>query len=416
MKKYIEKSVPLAFVLLLLTTIFAGALFQSCDEDSDASDDSPEIRYVRLTDPEASDSLVTSAFLGTTIALIGEDLGNVQEIWFNDQSAKLNKSYITDETIIVTIPSDIPDEVTNQIRLITNAGKEVTYDFQVDVPKPLLSSMKCEYVPDGETAIIRGNFFLGDEETPLKVTFPGNLEGEIDSYDRREIRVTVPEGAGSGPVTVQSMYGSSTSSFHFRDDRNVFLDFDESFGAGWRPGNTQGSNPEGISGDYLVLEGTISSWLWDEDSFAMNLWGASGDNPRSQGPLFDLDDNALSEMVFKFEVNIPEPWAAGYLQCIFTPWELTDENAYYSDAELARALWRPWHHNEESYQTDGWETVSIPMSDFRFDHEASKNDLSLTYPDDFGGFTFFLWGPALEEDLEQNIFLGIDNVRVVPGN
>lgn len=415
MKKYIEKGAPLTLALLLLASIFAGTLFQSCEDDSEGSD-SPEIRYVRLTDPEASDSLVTSAFLGTTIALVGEDLGNVQKMWFNDQSAKLNKSYITDRTIIVTIPNDIPDEVTDQIRLVTHGGTEYTYDFEVDVPDPLLNSMKCEYVPDGDVAVIRGNYFLGNEENPVEVIFPGNQKAEIESYTLKEIHAVVPEGATPGPITVKSMYGSSTSSFYFRDDRNIFLDFDEKLGAGWRTGNTQSSNPTGIDGNYLVFQGTMSSWLWNEDSFAMNLWGASGSNPRPKGPLFDLNGNALSDMVFKFEVNVPEPWAVGYLQCIFTPWEITASNAYYSDATLGRALWRPWHNDQEAFQTDGWTTVSIPMSEFRYSHDAAANDLSLSYPDDFGGFTFFVWGPALEEDLEQDIFMAIDNVRVVPAN
>ena len=100
MKKHIEKGMPLTLVLLLLAGLFAGTMFSSCDDDSDdVSGDSPQIEYVRVTDPMASDSLVVRAFLGSTIAMVGEGLGDVVEIWFNDQSAKLNKNYITNETI-----------------------------------------------------------------------------------------------------------------------------------------------------------------------------------------------------------------------------------------------------------------------------------------------------------------------------
>lgn len=415
MKKHIEKSTPFTFVVLLLIGIIAGALFHSCDDDSDdISGESPEISYVRVTDPEAADSLVASAYLGHTIALVGEGLGDVVEIWFNDQPAKLNKNYITNNTIIVTIPNAIPEDVTDEIRLVTRGGSEYIYDFQTLVPDPHLRSMKSEYVPDGEIAYIRGNYFLGDEKTPLSVTFPGNLEAEIVGYDVDEIRVVVPEGAGVGPISVESMYGSSRSSFYFRDDRNVFLDFDQTFGAGWRNGVTQGSNPEGVSGDYLALTGTIGDWGWVEDNLAMNLWAPYINNPLQSNPLFDLGDNALADMVLKFEVNVVNPWAVGYLQCIFTHDSIADQNAYYSNDELGRALWRPWHENGEEYQTDGWTTATIPLSDFRFSRDASVNDLSLDYPDDFGGFTFFVWGPAMNEDLEQDIFIAIDNVRVVP--
>jgi hypothetical protein len=151
-----------------------------------------------------------------------------------------------------------------------------------------------------------------------------------------------------------------------------------------------------------------------EDNLAMNLWAPYISNPLQQDPLFDLGDNALADMALKFEVNVVNPWAVGYLQCIFTGSDVADGNGYYGDTSLGRALWRPWHESGEEFQTDGWITVSIPMKEFRFSHDASINSLSLEYPGDFGGFTFFVWGPALDPDLEQDIFIAIDNVRVVP--
>uniref|UniRef100_UPI0025BE2090 glycan-binding surface protein n=1 Tax=Marinilabilia sp. TaxID=2021252 RepID=UPI0025BE2090 len=242
----------------------------------------------------------------------------------------------------------------------------------------------------------------------------GNIPAEIESYDVDEIRVVVPEGVGVGPVTVKSMYGSTRSSFYFRDDRNVFLDFDEKTGAGWRAGVTQETEPAGVSGQYLALTGRIGDWGWVEDNLAMNLWAANITNPLQNNPLFELGDNNLEDMALKFEANVVNPWAVGFLQCIFTDESVTGQNGYYSDLSLGRALWRPWHENGEEFITDGWITVSIPMSEFRFSHDASLNNLSLEYPGDFAGFTFFVWGPALIEDLEQDIFIAIDNVRVVP--
>ncbi|WP_234408367.1 glycan-binding surface protein [Marinilabilia salmonicolor] len=418
MKKYIKRSRSFSLMLLLLIGFLAGSVMSSCEDDSDSSGDSPKIEYVRVTDPQASDSLVVRAFLGNTIAMVGEGLGDVVEVWFNDQSAKLNKNYITDETIIVTIPNVIPEEVTNQIKLVTAGGTEYTYGFEVQVPQPLLRSMKCEYVPAGGVAIIEGNYFLGDENKPLEVIFPGNVAAEVESYDVDEIRVIVPEGVGVGPITVKSMYGSTRSSFYFRDDRNVFLDFDQTTGAGWRAGNTQGTSPDGVSGDYLALTGTLGDWGWVEDNLAMNLWGSQITNPLQKDPLFELGENNLEDMTLKFEVNVVNPWAVGYLQCIFTPKDIPDptdlNNGYYNDMELGRALWRPWHESGEEFQTDGWITVSIPMKEFRFSHDASINSLSLEYPGDFGGFTFFVFGPAMDPDLEQDLFIAIDNVRVVP--
>lgn len=413
MKKYIEKSTPLSVVLLLLAAIFAGTLFPSCDDD-DKNVGDPEIHYIRITNPDKSDSLVVRAFLGNNIAIIGNNLQDVVQVWFNDQSAKLNVNFITSNVIIVTIPNKIPDVVTNEIRLVTRSGFVYSYGFRVDVPAPLISSMVCEYVADGEVAVLKGNFFIDDENVPLQVFFPGNLEGEVLSVNVDEVRVRVPNGAGVGPVTMRTIYGASRSSFMFRDDRNIFLDFDYLLGAGWRPGNRRNSNPDPISGNFLVLDGTIGNWDWVEDNLAMNLWGAASDRPAI--PLFPLGSNKLEDMVLKFEVNVINPWSVGYMQLIFTPYATANTNGYYSDATLGRALWRPWEQEGKPFQTDGWITVTIPMSDFRYSHNAEKNDLELSYPDAFGGFTIFVWGPALDGDeaARESLLFAIDNIRVVP--
>ena len=250
MKKYISNKIPGAFLLFILFGLFSGIIFQSCEKNDDTTDPNavPVIRYVRITDPEKSDSLVSHAFMGSTVALIGENLGAVVELWFNDQSAILNTSFITNTSIIVTIPNEIPQVVTDEIKLITKGDVEATYAFGVDVPAPVVSSMKCEYVDDGGDATIYGNFFLDDPNKPLQVFFPGNLEAQVKSVAIDKIVVTVPEGAGVGQITVKSLYGSSRSSFYFRDDRNFILDWDVLTAAGGCPEITaaEAAGPGGV--------------------------------------------------------------------------------------------------------------------------------------------------------------------------
>ena len=164
----------------------------------------PEISYIRKTDPAKSDSLVAHAFMGDNIAIIGKNLGNVDEVWFNDQRAALNPNLVTPTSIIIQVPGIIPATVTNKLVLI-NSDKigRLEYDFGVDVPAPLVDKMVCEYVADGETAIIQGNYFVDDPASPLTVLFPGNVAGTIVSSTIDEIQVTVPVGRWSGPDTGQ---------------------------------------------------------------------------------------------------------------------------------------------------------------------------------------------------------------------
>jgi hypothetical protein len=409
MKKQIFKITPLWMVFLLLGSLLSGMLFQSCEDDDSGDTAVPEIHYVRLTDPAKSDSLVVRAFLGNTIALVGENLGNVKEVWFNDQSAKLNVNYITDFSIIVTIPNAIPQAVTNEITLITKSGIESKYPFNVDVPAPLVASMLCEYVGEGETAVIKGNFFLDDENIPLEVFFPGNITGEIVSIAIDEIQVKVPAGTGVGPITVKSLYGSTRSSFYFRDDRGFILDWDNlNASGGWRAGVIRNDDPvPGINGNYVYFAGDLAgdNSSWNEDGFSFNLWGTA--NGRPQGDLFSIP---VEEAVLKFEVNVSQPWSASALQMIFTPWSTTGTNSYIANGSTPRGLWNPWK-STGTFQTDGWITVSVPLSEFKYDHTG--NILEVAEAGNYGGLTFFVYHGGIE-GTDCSPVICIDNIRVVP--
>ena len=205
MKRIIRTTTKVSAITILLVILFTGMLFQACDKD-DLGGGMPEVMYVRITDAAKSDSLVTHAFMGSTVAIIGQNLQDVDEIWFNDQKAFVNFSFVTGTSIIVTIPNVIPATV-NNLMLLINSNKTDTlkYPFGVDVPPPFLSGMLCEYVDDGETAVIQGNFFIDDPGSPLKVFFPGNLEGTVQSVSLNKVEVIVPQGAGVGPIQVKSI-------------------------------------------------------------------------------------------------------------------------------------------------------------------------------------------------------------------
>ena len=119
----------LSVSLLVLVTIFTGLFFQSCDNEDEML--MPEIFYIRKTDPAKSDSLVAHAFMGDNIAIIGKNLGNVDEIWFNDQQAALNPNLVTPTAIIIQVPEVIPTTVTNKLILVnSDKVKKLEYDFR----------------------------------------------------------------------------------------------------------------------------------------------------------------------------------------------------------------------------------------------------------------------------------------------
>lgn len=402
---------------IVAKTLILGLLvclgFSACEQYPDEfkkSSGSPEISYLCLPDIASADSLIDGAYLKSTICIVGKNLKSVHKIFFNDQEAILNTSFITDNTLLVTIPGDIPETVTNKMYLIDYKENTLAYPFNVKVPAPIVSAMKCEYVADGDVAVITGNYFIDDPNVPLTITMPGDVPvQEILSIDMNRIEFVVPQGSKDGYVNVKSIYGTSRSKFQFRDERGIILDWDNlNASGGWRPGTIEESD-ESISGKYVKLHGNelpgdLSDW--SEDDYSFNLWGTA--NGRPEGDFFDATN--LSSMQLKFEVNVRTPWSANALQIIFTPWGTTGTNGYIADGTTPRALWIPWA-NIGSYQTDGWVTVTIPMTDFKYNHEGKPLDPAT--PGNYGGLTMFVYGGGIIGTPCTPV-LWIDNIRVVP--
>lgn len=386
----------------------------ACEEYPDEfekSSGSPEVSYIRVPDIASADSLIDGGFLNSTICIVGKNLKSIHKIFFNDQQAILNTSFITENTLIVNIPKDIPEVVTNEMYLINYANDTLAYPFNVKVPAPIVAAMQCEYVADGDVAVITGNYFIDDPNVPLTITMPGNVPvKEILSVSLNRIEFVVPEGAQDGYINVGTIYGSSRSKFQFRDERGIILDWDNlDASGGWRSGTIEESE-DGISGKYVNLHGNelpgdLSDW--SEDNYSFNLWGTA--NGRPEGDLFDASN--LGALQMKFEVNVRTPWSANALQIIFTPWSLTGTNSYIGDGTTPRALWIPWANNGGSYQTDGWVTVSVPLTNFKYNHEGASLDPAS--PGNYGGLTMFVYNGGIIGTPCTPI-IWVDNIRVVP--
>ena len=399
--------------LSVALAIVTGFTFQSCNDNPDKyemTDGVPEVHYVPVPNPASADSLLVQAFMDNTICLVGTNLKSISELWFNDQKALLNSSFITDNTLLVTIPKTIPEIVTNKIYMITKEKDTVTYDFGVQVPEPYVSSISCEYAKDGDVVTLYGDYFINDANVPLTISMAGNIPvTEFISIQKTQVKFKVPAGSQKGYLTVKSIYGVGRSHFQFRDDRGMILDWDVlNANGGWRSGKIKNTEPEGISGNYVYFTGALKDDLsdWAEDNFSFNLWGAA--NGRPQGDLFAT---APAESVLKFEINVTQPWASTAMQIIFTPWATRDTNGYIADGKTPRALWRPWQGLDKGYTTDGWQTVAIPITDFKYLHDGGTAEMA--GPGNYGGLTIFVYHGGIA-GTACTPYICLDNIRVVP--
>ena len=184
--------------LVMIGAIISGMVVTSCEDEPDKyeiSDGLPTVKYIRMTDPEVADSLITGAYMANTICLVGENLRSVYELYFNDQKAILNTSLITDNTLIVDIPSTIPSVVTNKIYLTNKNHETVTYDFNVLVPAPEITSMSNEYAQPGTVATIYGDYFIDDPNVPLSIEIGNVPVTEITDLTRNAVSFVIPDGA-----------------------------------------------------------------------------------------------------------------------------------------------------------------------------------------------------------------------------
>src|SRR5215207_5666868 len=146
-------------ILIMIMALAVVVTFTACQKDDLPNGGEPRITYVRVTNPASSDSLLVGAAQGKLIAIMGENLGKAVEMWFNDQNDSLNHSYITNTTILVNVPAQIPLAINNQLKINFSDGRTLLHQFEVQISKPVAAGMLSERVNSGEIATLRANSF-----------------------------------------------------------------------------------------------------------------------------------------------------------------------------------------------------------------------------------------------------------------
>lgn len=456
MKTYkIFKGLSLALVALatLATT--------SCKDEPDkyeVAGGKPTIYYIRPVAYSSRDSLVTQASMGTTLCVVGDNLRSVTQLLFNDQSAVLNTSYMTDNTIIVSVPKEIPETISDKIFFINNAKDTVEYDFHVIIPAPIVSAMSNEWAAAGEEVTIRGDYFLDYDNAPLTVNFGEEYildRSYIRSIARNAITFTMPADAPHEKISVTSAYGTTEGAFMYMDNRGMLFDFDTPCKTGVVLGNhgwhnrTIQSDDTSLSGNYLVMGDAAMSeeGEWDDGNFSFEYWPGNWRNPETYEDyprMCDIADfSAADGLNLKFEMCIDEAraWSAAPMQIYFGGIDMvasenagtvdiygnsmgTTNNTFFHDqGTLSRGLYMPWKDTDDLlYHTNGkWVTVTMALSDFIYDWDGSKFSSS-TYltANDFSAFNIFIVRggyndkSVLPVGVACNPLIKIDNIRVVP--
>ncbi|MGN7884602.1 glycan-binding surface protein [Dyadobacter endophyticus] len=341
----------------------AGMLlsFQSCNDDD--IDGAPTISKVRLLDPTKADSSLTAAEPGSLIVIQGQNLGSVLKVYFNDFEASFNSALGSNSNIIVTIPANAPTKavdaaVPSKIKVVTKGG-ETTYDFVLTAPVPVISGLYSEFVKANGTVVINGDYFYNIKSVKL-----GTTSLQVLSATVKQITAKMPATAAVDIITVEGEFGTTKTTFKMNDLTGNMINFDI-------PATTWGSevcwggapivpatDAQAISGKFsrikqtkLPAAGYNDGWVFSTCYFDFKL--AAGDAGSRQ---------------FKFEHNIAEPWKAGKY----------DITIGAGGTEYVYAF-QPWNSTEYAsagYQTNGWRTAVIELSEFKSASGSTISDVS----------------------------------------
>ena len=397
----------------------------------------PTVDFIRYAN---KDVMITQANMEEVVCLVGENLTSIHDLYFNDQAAVLNTSYMTAKTLVVSVPKNMPVVQTDKIYMITKDSTVVTYDFKVLPPAPKVESMSLEWAQPGETVTIYGSYLFA----PVSVTFPGVDPVEASATDGTSIDVVVPEGAQPGKIKVTTASGTGQSVFMYKDSRGMLFNFDNDphpTNHGWHAMVIE-TDETALSGNFLRLgDPTVTldaEGGWNDANFSFEYWPGDWDDPVSYADsprLTDFADfSAWNTMALKFELYIPSsnPWKAGAMQLIIGGVDVVTDgaegavdifgnvtgganNKFISGdgkPQAPRALWIPWKDSGSFDTGDKWITVAIPYTEFNKKSDGTANTEDIK-PESFTSLTIFVWSGGVTGTDCQPI-MKIDNIRAVP--
>lgn len=177
----------------------------------------PTIQRIRMTDTSTRNESLTKATLGSTLVIIGTHLSTAHEVVFNGYAVRVNPTWTTETTLIVSIPDEVPTiatdpNVPNEIKVRNPAG-EAVFEFEVLPPPPLVERVSNEAALAGSQMTLYGKYFFFVDS----VEFPGEVyvtSGFSTNTEGTALTFTVPSGVDlslSKDVFVRSESGWSTA-------------------------------------------------------------------------------------------------------------------------------------------------------------------------------------------------------------
>lgn len=447
-------------MLLCMSLLVIG--FTACNDEDDyfssESQSTPiSISKVFLEDADSSvpDREVTFARLGQVIRVEGSGFYGVKYIYVNGYETYFNRAYVTNSNIIFQLDDDTPitdaeEDERNIIRFVKD-GAEGSFTFDIRAAAPTISYISNTLPQPGETVIVYGTNL---HET-TSVTLPGGIEVVTgitsDDDEGTWYSFVMPSDVTEGgSITSVGVNGTAMTPPYFNENSCYILNFDGLGVQGYWSWSETGSmcdetdlvddplsSGRGLCAQ-IVPERLISAGgIIAGKSRASEWWTAGNDS--------ELDDwsrmyttipasTPVSEVALQFDIYVPEAWSAtGHIQIsLINNYNLTGIGSSDDGSSNLVNFYVPWIEDGTIVPfitTDGWQTVTIPFSEFnKYANAIESGETEPTFQtvvEDRNAATYRNFGMAfvnsdftlnsveyISSSFSQRIY--VDNWRIVP--
>jgi len=416
------KKLPINNVIGFMAILLLGVivLMQTSCKKNGSDGGAPSITSFRLYKAKGLDSLISKDSAinalrpGDYIVIQGKNLNGVQAVYFDGFAAPFNPTFSSSSNFVVQVPlnipfASIPADQFNTVKVVTSSGTALV-NFPIVAPKPLIASISNEMPNPGDQLTIYGNGLFAI----TSLTLPGNVSVPLASITSdiggSSSTFKLPAGFAkqSGPITIETKYGNSTSTVLLNDESRILTNFDNINNYAASDGTASIINNAAL---YPGNQGYYARMTFA--SMSAGDWGDGGPGRRivlnsvQWVPVANVND-PTSNWALKFEIFAKNPWISGCMfihdwtwgrTCRFEPWKVSG-----------------------SYQTTGWTTITIPLSNFKTKPTSGPTayidgtgEPAATVKDLIGATGSGRLGFFLDNALVpvNNFDIAIDNIRIV---
>lgn len=446
-----KKITYIGFVCLMLL----GVCFASCSDDDDKDSKPIVVTQIYLEDYKSNvpDRPVDFARLGQMIRVEGSGFAGMQKVYINGYETYFNGTYVTDHSMLISIHTKTPvidaaDDVRNTILFVKSGTSYKHENFTIRAASPAVTKVSNTLPKPGEKVIVYG----ANLHETTQVNLPGMATSVTDiqnDEDGEWYSFIMPTGVTEGgSIYSEGANGIAATPAYFNFTDCMVLDWDD-YGT---PGAWSWSETGSMIGPDDLVPDPLNSGRGDCVQLIpqrlLDNGGIIAGKPRASecwtaGTGDAMDDwtrmypyipanTPLTDVAFQFDIYVPDPWiGTGHIELVL--YNNFNYGGIGSDDDGGRtAFYVPYIQDGalKPFQTDGWQTVTIPFSEFGYyakileDKEATPptfkdvvdDRLAATYQNFGMGFinTDFKYQEVSITSALFNQKIYIDNWRIVP--